>query len=59
MSIPKKIDLEKTYAIKLSRVVTVGKHIYRPLNEIEAKGQFLADIIAAEGEEAIDYARPV
>ncbi|HZG29952.1 MAG TPA: hypothetical protein VE079_15970 [Ensifer sp.] len=59
MSIPKKIDATKTYAIKLSRTVTVGKHVYRPLNELQAEGQFLLDIIAAEGEEAIDYARPV
>ncbi len=59
MSIPKKIDAAKTYAIKLSRTVTIGKHVYRPLNEIEASGQFLADLIAIEGEEAIDYARPV
>lgn len=59
MSIPKKIDADRSYKIKLSRVVTIGKHIYRPLHEIEASGQFLTDLIAAEGEEAIDYARPI
>ncbi len=59
MSIPKKIDAAKTYAIKLSRTVTVGKHVYRPLNELRPEGSSFSTSLRSEGEEAIDYARPV
>ena len=48
----------KTYAVKLSRSVKHGGFAYKPLSEIEMKGAFLLEIIASEGEEVIDYARP-
>lgn len=59
MTIPAKIVETKTYTVKLARTVTYGRHVYKPLNEMEMSGKFLKAIIAAEGEEAIDYARAV
>ncbi|MGI8396375.1 hypothetical protein ACRYWZ_08370 [Agrobacterium deltaense] len=52
-----KVDLKKSYMVKLSRPVKRGAFTLRPLNEIEMKGPVLAEIIDAEGEDVIDYAR--
>ncbi|MBO9125454.1 MULTISPECIES: hypothetical protein [unclassified Rhizobium] len=53
------IDPDKTYTVKLARLVRVGAFTYKPLNEIEMTGALLARIVEQEGEEAIDDARPL
>lgn len=53
------VDKEKTYQVKLARVVTVGAFKFKPLGEINMTGELLAQIIEQEGEEAIDGAEQV
>lgn len=50
---------KKKYAVKLTRSVKHGPFTYKPLDEIEMAGDMLTAIIEANGEEVIDYARPV
>ncbi|CUW99297.1 hypothetical protein [Agrobacterium genomosp. 2] len=54
-----KIDSEKSYDVKLSRIVKRGRFTFYPLNEINMRGSLVAAIIEQEGEEVFDYARPV
>ncbi|MNF07205.1 hypothetical protein D3C80_2073360 [compost metagenome] len=54
-----KIDPEKSYDVKLSRIVKRGRFTYYPLNEINMRGSLVAAIIEQEGEEVFDYARQV
>ncbi|MEH6691284.1 MAG: hypothetical protein V7774_08890 [Pseudorhizobium pelagicum] len=53
------VNQEKTYLVKLSRPVKRGAFTYKPLNEIEMTGKVLAAIVEQDGEDAIDYARPL
>lgn len=53
------VEQEKTYQVKLARPVKQGAFTYKPLNEIEMSGKVLAAIIEQDGEDAIDYARPL
>ncbi|WP_165807454.1 hypothetical protein [Rhizobium rhizogenes] len=50
---------KKTYVVKLTRAVKDGPFTHKPLNEIEMAGSLLIAIVQANGEEVIDYARPV
>ena len=52
-------DPETRYIVKLARVVKRGPFSYSPLHEIDMAGSLLVEIIETEGEEAIDYARPL
>ncbi|MGP4666730.1 hypothetical protein [Agrobacterium pusense] len=54
-----KIDPEKSYDVKLSRIVKRGRFTYYPLNEINMRGSLVTAIIEQEGEEVFDYARQV
>lgn len=54
-----KIDPDKSYDVKLSRVVKWGRFTYYPLNEINMRGSLVAAIIAQESDEVLDYAREV
>ncbi len=54
-----KIDPEKSYDVKLSRIVKRGRFTYYPLNEINMRGSLVTAIIEQEGEEVFDYARKV
>ncbi|MGQ8632702.1 hypothetical protein ACUTJJ_14635 [Agrobacterium sp. DKPNP3] len=54
-----KIDPEKSYDVKLSRVVKRGRFTYYPLNEINMRGTLVEAILAQEGDEVLDYAREV
>jgi hypothetical protein len=54
-----KIDPEKSYDVKLSRIVKWGRFTYYPLNIINMSGSLVAAIIAQEGEEVLDYVRQV
>ncbi|WP_185969926.1 hypothetical protein [Rhizobium straminoryzae] len=53
------LDPSATYLVKLARPVKLGPFTHGPLNEIEMDGATLARIIEQEGEEAVDYARPL
>ncbi|QKJ91594.1 hypothetical protein [Agrobacterium pusense] len=53
------IDPEKSYDVKLSRIVKRGRFTYYPLNEINMRGSLVTAIIEQEGEEVFDYARQV
>lgn len=52
-------NAKKTYVVKLTRAVKDGPFTHKPLNEIEMAGALLNAIVQANGEEVIDYARPV
>ncbi|WP_367354119.1 hypothetical protein [Agrobacterium pusense] len=54
-----KIDPEKSYDVKLSRIVKWGRFTYYPLNKINMRGSLVVAIIAQEGDEVLDYAREV
>ncbi|MDH0872144.1 hypothetical protein [Agrobacterium pusense] len=54
-----KIDPEKSYDVKLSRIVKRGRFTFYPLNEINMRGSLVTAIIEQEGEEVFDYARQV
>ncbi|WLP53197.1 hypothetical protein [Agrobacterium fabrum] len=54
-----KIDPEKSYDVKLSRIVKRGPVTFYPLNEINMRGSLVAAIIEQEGDEVLDYAREV
>ncbi|WP_170311452.1 hypothetical protein [Rhizobium oryzihabitans] len=54
-----KIDPEKSYDVKLSRIVKRGRFTFYPLNEINMRGSLVAAIIEQEGDEVLDYAREV
>ncbi|WP_170986358.1 hypothetical protein [Rhizobium sp. LC145] len=54
-----KVNPEKSYQVKLARPVKLGAFTYKPLNEIDMAGKVLAAIIEQDGEDAIDYARPL
>lgn len=54
-----KIDTEKSYDVKLSRIVKWGRFTFYPLNEINMRGELVVAIIAQEGDEVLDYAREV
>ncbi|MCZ7468516.1 hypothetical protein M0412_10620 [Agrobacterium sp. O3.4] len=54
-----KIDTEKSYDVKLSRIVKWGRFTFYPLNIINMSGSLVAGIIAQEGDEVLDYAREV
>lgn len=54
---PMMIDEVAIYAVKLTRVVSVGAFKYKPLNEIEMAGTMLKRIVEENGEEVLDYAR--
>ena len=54
-----KIDPEKSYDVKLTRVVKRAPFTYYPLNEINMRGSLVAAIIAQEGDEVLEYARQV
>lgn len=54
-----KIDPEKSYDVKLSRIVKRGRFTYYPLNEINMRGTLVEAILAQEGDEVLDYAREV
>lgn len=54
---PVMIDEAATYAVKLTRVVSVGAFKYKPLNEMEMAGAMLQRIVDENGEEVLDYAR--
>jgi len=54
-----KIDPEKSYDVKLSRIVKRGRFTFYPLNEINMRGSLVTAIIEQEGEEVLDYARQV
>lgn len=51
-------DPDLKYTVKLTRSVKRGVFTHKPLNEIEMTGSLLIEIILAEGEEVIDYAKP-
>jgi hypothetical protein len=53
------IDKTMTYTVKLTRLIKLCAFSYRPLNDIEMSGSVLASIIAQDGEEVVDYARPI
>lgn len=53
------IDPDKSYNVKLTRVVKRAPFTYYPLNEINMRGSLVAAIIAQEGDEVLDYAREV
>ncbi|MCP2138405.1 hypothetical protein J2S28_005529 [Rhizobium sp. SLBN-94] len=54
-----KIDLDKSYDVKLTRVVKRAPFTYYPLNEINMRGSLVAAILAQEGDEVLEYAREV
>ncbi|CUX09403.1 MULTISPECIES: hypothetical protein [Agrobacterium tumefaciens complex] len=54
-----KIDPEKSYDVKLSRIVKRGRFTFYPLNEINMRGSLVMAIIEQEGDEVLDYAREV
>ncbi|CAD0207386.1 hypothetical protein NT1RE_02260 [Agrobacterium fabrum] len=53
------INPDKTYDVKLTRVVKRAPFTYYPLNEINMRGSLVAAIIAQEGDEVLEYAREV
>ncbi|NSY59309.1 hypothetical protein [Agrobacterium tumefaciens] len=54
-----KIDPEKSYDVKLTRIVKRAPFTFYPLNEINMRGSLVAAIIEQEGEEVLEYARKV
>lgn len=52
-----KIEADKNYSVKLTRVVQMGPFKYKPLDDIEMTGTMLKKIVDQEGEEAVDHAR--
>lgn len=54
-----KINPEKSYDVKLTRVVKRAPFTYYPLNEINMRGSLVAAILAQEGDEVLEYAREV
>jgi hypothetical protein len=54
-----KIDPDKSYDVKLTRVVKRAPFTYYPLNEINMRGSLVAAILAQEGDEVLEYAREV
>lgn len=53
------IDTEKSYRVKLTRIVKREPFTFKPLNEITMRGTVVAAILAQEGEEVFEYARQV
>ncbi len=54
-----KINPEKSYDVKLTRIVKRGPFTFYPLNEINMRGSLVAAIVEQEGGEVFDYAREV
>lgn len=54
-----KINPDKLYDVKLTRIVKRGPFTFYPLNEINMRGSLVAAIIAQEGDGVFDYAREV
>ena len=54
-----KIDPDKSYDVKLTRVVKRAPFTYYPLNEINMRGSLVSAILAQEGDEVLEYAREV
>jgi hypothetical protein len=54
---PMMIEEAATYAVKLTRVVSVGAFKYKPLNEMEIAGAMLKRIVEENREEVVDYVR--
>lgn len=52
-------DPSKTYAVRLTRVVNVGRLRLLPRNPHEIRGDALNELVAAEGEDIIDAADPI
>lgn len=53
------INPDKSYDVKLTRVVKRAPFTYYPLNEINMRGSLVAAILADEGDEVLEYAREV
>jgi len=53
------INPDKSYDVKLTRVVKRAPFTYYPLNEINMRGSLVAAILAQEGDEVLEYAREV
>lgn len=54
-----KINVKKSYDVKLTRIVKRAPFTFYPLNEINMRGSLVAAIIEQEGEEVLEYAREV
>jgi hypothetical protein len=54
-----KINVKKSYNVKLTRIVKWAPFTYYPLNEINMRGSLVAAIVEREGEEVLEYAREV
>ncbi len=52
-----KINVKKSYDVKLTRIVKQAPFTYYPLNEINMRGSLVAAIVEQEGEEVLEYAR--
>lgn len=52
-----KINVKKSYDVKLTRIVKRAPFTFYPLNEINMRGSLVAEIIDQEGEEVLEYVR--